>query len=164
MATINFILNGKRVSIQADTEETLLDILKKIHITSVKRGCEEGVCGTCTVLFNDRPVLSCLIPAHKVEGQSITTLEGIDDELMRIIKEEFTRNFAFQCGYCTSGFLLTIYAYLKKLINGGITYDINNLRLEIAKALKNNLCRCGAYKEIEKATISAAIRIKIVKS
>ena len=162
---IRFKLNGEDISIETDVNETLLDVLKhKLHITSVKRGCDEGQCGACTVLLEDKPVPSCLIPVSKVDGKSVVTLEGLrNDEIMRILQEEFVQNFAFQCGYCTSGMLLTLYAEFKELLKNKLIEKIDKdfLRYEINKAIVGNICRCGAYKEIEKATLNALDKIKV---
>ncbi|MEM3410163.1 MAG: 2Fe-2S iron-sulfur cluster-binding protein, partial [Nitrososphaerota archaeon] len=107
-------MNGKMVKVQTEPNATLLDVLREeLRISSVKRGCEVGECGACTVLIDGKPVNSCLILAPKVEGRSILTVEGLtrNDEL-HPLQESFIEEFALQCGYCTPGVLLTAKALL----------------------------------------------------
>lgn len=162
MEPIRFNLNGNEVEVLADPEETLLDVLKdKVHVLSVKKGCDEGQCGACTVLLEGKPVLSCLLPVKKAEGKSVTTLEGLQsDELMKKLQEEFINKGAVQCGYCTTGFLITIYAYFKLHMD---ELNDDNVRRKIAEATVNNICRCGAYKEIEEASVSTFRTFKLKK-
>jgi len=150
---INFNLNGKEVEAFADPGETLLDLLNtRLNIQSVKRGCDEGQCGACTVLLDGNPVLSCLLPFEKANGRNIITLEGLkDDMLMKQLEEEFVKQGAVQCGYCTTGFLITLYAYFKQHKD---ELNEENLKKKVAEALVNNICRCGSYKEIEKAAVT----------
>lgn len=150
METVRFRLNGKEVEAAAEPGESLLDVLKgRLGVLSVRRGCDEGQCGACTVLLNGKAVLSCIMPFEKANGKEVTTLEGLkDDPLMKALQEQFVEAWASQCGYCTSGFLLTLYSYFKEHMD---ELNDENVRERVAYALTNNLCRCGAYKEIEEA-------------
>ncbi|MGC9209599.1 MAG: (2Fe-2S)-binding protein [Nitrososphaeria archaeon] len=156
MQKIRFDLNGEEVEAEFEPGETALDVLKeRLNVVDVKRGCDEGQCGACTVLLDGKPVLSCLLPAQKLNGRSVRTLSGLMSESrMRALSEEFVKETAFQCGYCTSGFLITIYSFIEdRLRRGDVQEDDEALRKELNDALVNNICRCGAYKEIERAAL-----------
>jgi len=149
---VSFRLNGSWVSVEVEPGELLLDTLRlKLGIRSVKRGCERGECGACTVLLNGEPVVSCLLLTVQVEGMDVTTVEGLrSDPLFRALAEEFVKSFSIQCGYCTPAMILTIYAYVKKVYEGrkGISTE------DIAKAIEGNICRCGTYPRVIKAVAS----------
>lgn len=146
---VSFVLNGKRVEAQVHPGSTLLDALKhELGIVSVKRGCETGECGACTVLLDGRPVTACLVLAAKAGGRTITTLEGLQsEEGLRALQRTFIDKNAAQCGVCTPGFLVTLFAFLKKHPDAS--------REDIRRAVEGNLCRCGAYLEIEEAALGA---------
>lgn len=134
-------INGEEKRVLIKPNETLLRVLRdKLGFTGPKIGCENGDCGACTVLINGKPVKSCLVLAVKIDEEEITTVEGINDEKIRnaFIKEE-----GFQCGYCTSGFIVNTYALLK-----------DNPKPDDEKIktyLESNLCRCTGYDGIERA-------------
>lgn len=154
MIRIKFMLNGKPVEVETEPNVTLLDLLRgELRITSVKRGCEVGECGACTVLLDGKPVNSCLILAPTIDGRNIVTVEGLarDGEL-HPLQEAFIEEFALQCGYCTPGVLLTAKALLD--INPKPTIQ------EIKEALSGNLCRCGAYQQIINAILKASQKIQ----
>ncbi len=137
-----FILNGEKVVVDVEPNEILLDTLRyRFGIKSVKRGCERGECGVCTVLFDNKPIYSCMILTAQVHGHNITTIEGLkDDPLFKKIVEKFAEKGAIQCGFCSPGFLLTAYAlYLEKK-----EPSID----DVMKAIEGNLCRCTGYKKI----------------
>jgi len=142
---VSFKLNGKLVEVDVSPNTTLLDVLRrKLSILSVKRGCERGECGACTVLMDGNPVCSYLILAPQVEGREIITIEYLSKGgEIHPIQEAFIEAGAIQCGFCTPGFILTVYALLKKNPNPNIN--------EIKKALEGNLCRCIGYAKIIKA-------------
>ena len=145
---VSFILNGKYVSVDVKPNEILLDVLRyRLGIKSVKRGCERGECGACTVLLDGKPVYSCMLLAVQVDGHEITTVEGLEHELRPLIKA-FTEVGAIQCGYCTPGILLTAYTLLK---NSSDELTENDVK----KALEGNLCRCTGYKKIVEAILQA---------
>ena len=114
---IKFQLNGQPVEAEAPIDETLLDFLRnRLRITSVKKGCDLGECGTCTVLLNGKPVRSCLLLAVQIDGEDVTTIEGLSkDDNLNPIQEAFVKEYGFQCGFCTPGMILTTKALLDKL-------------------------------------------------
>lgn len=149
---VKFKLNGKDVEVDVSPNEILLDTLRlKLGVRSVKRGCERGECGTCTILLNGNPVTSCLILTPQVEGAEVTTVEGLEkDQKFRELINNFVNEGAIQCGFCTPGFLLTAYA---ALINQKIkTID------DIKKSLEGNLCRCTGYVKIIEAVAKTALK------
>ncbi len=141
---VSFKLNGREVEVDVEPNEILLDTLRfRLGVKSVKRGCERGECGTCTVLLDGRPVYSCMLLTVQVEGREVTTVEGLSgDELFRRIIYSFAEKGAIQCGYCSPGFLLTAYYLLKNM------GDRRPSRSEIAKVIEGNLCRCTGYRKI----------------
>ncbi|OYT38269.1 MAG: (2Fe-2S)-binding protein [Desulfurococcales archaeon ex4484_58] len=145
---VRFILNNREVEVDVDPREILLDTLRyRFGLKSVKRGCERGECGTCTVLINDKPVYSCMVLTVQVEGQRITTVEGlVNDDLFKKIIVSFAEKGAIQCGFCTPGFILTAYALYRIKDKPSIE--------DILKALEGNLCRCTGYKKIVDALTS----------
>lgn len=146
---VAFTLNGRKIEIDVGPNEILLDTLRlRLGVKSVKRGCERGECGACTVLVNGRPVVSCLILTVQIDGSEVTTVEGLySDDLFMELVEEFSRNFAVQCGYCTPAMVLTSYAFVKKVVEGA-SKPLSN---DIAKAIEGNLCRCGTYPRVIRA-------------
>ncbi|MGQ9680121.1 MAG: (2Fe-2S)-binding protein [Candidatus Bathyarchaeia archaeon] len=150
----SFILNGRRVVCDADDSQTLLDLLRNsLGVTSVKKGCEQGECGVCTVLLDGDPVTSCLVLARMVEGRAVTTVEGlVDDPKMVALRESFMEEGAVQCGFCTPGMLLSAYALIRE--NPDPTAD------QVKEAIEGNLCRCTGYVKIIEAVLKAAGKIK----
>ena len=145
-----FELNGRNIECEANENQILLDLLRvDLGVTSVKKGCENGECGACTVLLDGKPVTSCIILAPQVEGRKVTTLDGLLDEpRMEKLRQAFLEGGAIQCGYCTPGMLISAYALLKE--NPKPTAD------EVKKAIEGNLCRCTGYVNIIKAIIHAS--------
>ncbi len=145
-----FELNGRNIECEAKENQILLDLLRvDLGVTSVKKGCENGECGACTVLLDGKPVTSCMILAPQVEGRKVTTLDGLLDEpRMEKLRQAFLEGGAIQCGYCTPGMLISAYALLKE--NQKPTAD------EVKKAIEGNLCRCTGYVNIIKAIIHAS--------
>ena len=132
---VDLILNGRAATLEVRTDEMLLEALRREGLRSVRETCAIGVCGACTVLLDGEPVSACLLLAVAVAGREITTVEGLrgSDPLMRA----FNETHAFQCGWCTPGFILTATAIRPE--------D------DIREALGGNLCRCGCYVKIEEA-------------
>jgi len=151
---ISFTLNGELVEVDVPPNMTLLDVLRrKLGITSVKRGCERGECGACTVIVNGEPVCSCLILAPQVDGKDVLTLEYLSKNgTLHPIQEAFIEAGAIQCGFCIPGFIMTAYALLMK--NPNPTVD------EVRKALEGNLCRCTGYVKIVEAVLLVAKKLK----
>lgn len=144
--TIQFNLNGRDVSVQANPNRRLVDFLREdMGMLSVKEGCGEGECGACTVIYNGEAVTSCLMLAGQVEGGSVITLEGVGRENGELdeIQQAFVEAGAVQCGYCTPGMILSAKALLDRNPKAG--------HEEIRRAMSGNLCRCTGYSKIIQA-------------
>ncbi len=142
-ADITLRVNGKEYSLRGlDTRATLLDTLReRIHLTGTKKGCDHGQCGACTVHVNGRRVNSCLSFAVMHEGDEITTIEGIGQpDNLHPMQAAFVEHDGYQCGYCTSGQIMSAVALLKEPV-GPADEDIKH-------AMAGNICRCGAYSNI----------------
>ena len=140
---ISFTLNGDKVTASIDARESLADVLRvEFGMTSVKKGCEVGECGACTVLIDGRPYDSCIFLAIWIDGRKVTTLEGLMDEDGSIsdIQQAFIDEAAVQCGFCTPGFILSA----EHLLQTGKRYS----RDEIRRELSGNMCRCTGYQNI----------------
>lgn len=139
---VNFILNGSAISVEAEHSTRLLDLLRdQCHMTSVKEGCGEGECGSCSVLLNGLLVNSCLIAVANLEGCEIITLEGYrQTKRFEAVKAGFELCGSVQCGFCTPGFVLAAEALLS--MNPNPTED------EVIKGIEGNLCRCTGYQMI----------------
>lgn len=151
---ISLTLNGKKVETDVPPNTLLIDLLReKFRVTSVKRGCEVGECGACTVLLDGEPVNSCLILAPKVDGREVITVEGLarPGEL-HPLQETFLEEFATQCGFCTPGIILTAKALLDHVPKPS--------KDDVKEMLSGNLCRCGAYHQIIAAVLKAAEKMK----
>lgn len=149
-ASIRLFVNAKKYELEVEPRETLVDVLReRIGLTGTKKGCDTGDCGACTVLLNGKAVSSCILLAADVDGQDITTIEGLTGpEGLHPIQKAFIDNFALQCGFCTPGMIMSIKALLDE--NPNPTED------EIKRALAGNLCRCTGYVNIVKAVKAAA--------
>ena len=152
--TLQFTLNGEPVTLTVDPDELLIDILRdKLLLTGTKVGCGEGECGACTVLLNDKPVNSCLLPAMKVQGKSILTIEGLaPGETLHPIQESFLEAGAVQCGFCSPGAILSTKALLDEKKSPS--------EPEIKKALSGHICRCTGYVQIIEAVKLAAHKMR----
>ena len=133
---VKFILNGKQACVEAAGDTILLDVLRELGCHSVKCGCETTNCGLCTVWIDGKSRLSCSILAASIEGQEVTTLEGVKEEA-----EEFgtflANEGAEQCGFCSPGFIMNVLAMVRELEDPGTE--------EIKEYLSGNLCRCTGY-------------------
>ena len=147
---MNISINSSIHEIVADPEHSLLDVLRqKVGLTGTKYGCGEGNCGACTVLIDGEPTRSCITPVGSVLGREVKTVEGLaEDGQLSPVQQAFVENSAFQCGYCTPGFVVSATALLSK----NATPDID----EIKTALSGHICRCGAYLRIVKAVQQAS--------
>jgi aerobic-type carbon monoxide dehydrogenase small subunit (CoxS/CutS family) len=146
-------VNGERRELLLPVHKTLLEVLREdMQLTGTKHGCELGECGTCTVLVDGRPELSCLVLPVQVEGKAITTIEGLaSGATLHPLQQAFAELGAAQCGYCTPGILLSA----KSLLETNSTPS----RHEIREALAGNLCRCTGYVKILEAIELAAGRM-----
>jgi carbon-monoxide dehydrogenase small subunit len=148
-----FELNGKNVDVEAKPTMTLLELLRgELGVMSVKKGCEQGECGACTVLLDGLPITSCLILAPQVDGRHVTTVEGLaENPLMKELRNAFMENGAVQCGYCTPGMLLSAYALLRD--------NPHPSEEEVRTGIEGNICRCTGYVKIIEAILDAVERI-----
>lgn len=140
--TLTCYVNGVLRTFDVTPDEYLADTLRRNGFVSVREGCNESACGACTVLLDDKPVLSCSILSAKAEGKHITTVDGIQDEAKKL-SHYFAEEGADQCGYCNVGFALTVYS-LKK-------HNKNATDEEIKEYIVGNLCRCAGYQSQLKA-------------
>ena len=149
-----FTLNGEQVEVAFAPHKTLLEVLREdLGLTGTKHGCELGECGTCAVLVDGVPILSCLALGLDMEGREVVTIEGMGDSgRLHPLQETFADLGAAQCGYCTPGFLLTAKELLET--NPAPSRD------EIREALAGNLCRCTGYIKIYEAVELAAARMR----
>jgi len=143
-------VNGEDFEVLIEPWKSLADVLRdELNLTGVKIGCNEGQCGSCTVLINGKPVKSCLVLAPMVNGKEILTIEGLaKDGRLHPLQEAFIKHFAVQCGFCTPGFILAAKGLLDE--NPDPTEE------EVRKWLAGNLCRCTGYVKIIEAVLAAA--------
>jgi aerobic-type carbon monoxide dehydrogenase small subunit (CoxS/CutS family) len=151
--TLTMELNGAWVEVEVESSRLLIEVLRDdLGLTGTKRACLAGDCGSCTVLLEDKPVLSCLLPALKANGKRVTTVEGLaTDGRLHPLQEAFIESGAIQCGYCTPGMLLSAMALLKQ--NPRPTLE------EVKTGLSGNLCRCTGYNKIVAAVLLASERM-----
>jgi len=147
---VGFELAGREVEVMVSPLATLQSVLRtQLGQTSVKEGCRQGGCGSCTVLVDGEPMLSCLLPAQDVEGRRITTVEGITPPGgLHPVQQAFLDGNGYQCGYCTPGMELVAAALLE--------HNPSPSREEIVDALAGNICRCTGYEPIVAAIQAAA--------
>jgi len=134
---ITLCINGKEQSIECQPGEMLTEVLRRAGHLEVKKGCDTGNCGACTVLVDDRPVLSCSYLAVRAEGKQITTIQGLADEAKQFAAF-LTAEGADQCGFCAPGFALTLLSIKKE-------FSYTPSEAEIRHYLAGNLCRCSGY-------------------
>ena len=149
---INLTVNGAACEGVAEARKTLADFLREdLALTGTHLGCEHGVCGACTVLLDDEPVRSCLMLAVQARGASITTIEGLaDGDDLNPLQSALRDSHAFQCGFCTPGFVMQITALLQE--------NPSPTEAEVRETLSGNLCRCTGYETIINGVLSAAGR------
>ena len=150
MATIRFTVNGKAASVETEPERPLLEVLREdLGLTGTKYGCGEAQCGSCTVLLDDQPTLSCVTPVRTAEGRKVVTIEGLAAPgKLHPVQQAFLDEAAVQCGYCTPGMVLRTVALLK-------TYP-KPTEAQIVEGLNGHLCRCAGYHRILAAVRAAA--------
>ncbi|MEP6990707.1 MAG: 2Fe-2S iron-sulfur cluster-binding protein [bacterium] len=140
--TVTLKINGTSRRLEIDPRATLLDTLREtVHLTGTKKGCDHGQCGACTVHVNGRRVNSCLTLASMHEGDAITTIEGIGRPgALHAMQASFVQHDGYQCGYCTSGQIMSAVALLKEPCGPADT--------DVKECMSGNICRCGAYQNI----------------
>jgi xanthine dehydrogenase YagT iron-sulfur-binding subunit len=148
--SITLRVNGQRHELNLEPRVTLLDALRNdLDLTGAKRVCDRGVCGTCTVLMDGKPVYACSVLAIEAQGHEITTIEGLmPDGQPHPVMTAFVNNDAQQCGFCTPGFVVACAAFLHK--------HPHPTEAEVEKGLGGNLCRCGTYIGVRGAALEAA--------
>lgn len=153
MPQIRFTLNGTETCVDIAPGDLLAHVLRdRLGLIGVKVGCEEGECGACTVLVDGKAVLSCIYPAAKVDGSSVTTIEGLPRaRQLSVIQQAFVDCFASQCGYCTPGMIMAAKALLDE--------NPHPTREEILAGISGNICRCTGYYQIVDAVELAASRL-----
>jgi len=151
---ITLTVNEKKISMIVEPHETLLDVLRdNLNLTGAKKICDRGECGGCTVLLDGKPVYSCMFLAIRADGAKITTVEGLaQKDKLHPVQQAFIDKDAYQCGFCTPGFVVSSVAFLNSNTNPN-TEDIK-------KALSGNLCRCGNYFKIYQAVDQAAKQMR----
>jgi xanthine dehydrogenase YagT iron-sulfur-binding subunit len=158
-------VNGRPYDLDLDHRTTLLDALREhAGLTGTKKGCDHGQCGSCTVLLDGRRVNACLTLAVSVRGRAVTTVEGLGEpDALHPVQEQFLSCDAYQCGYCTSGQVVSAVAVLEEARAGwpsAVTEDLTARTTplddaEVRERMSGNLCRCGAYRGITAAVLGA---------
>lgn len=152
--TFSFVLNEKPTQLTTDGDRRLLWVLRTdLGLTGTKFGCGVGLCGACTVLLDKEPVRSCQIPLESVNGKEVITIEGLSrNGNLHPLQQAFITHEAMQCGYCTSGMILSAYGLLLK--------NPRPSRAEIIQGMDGNLCRCSSYRRIILAVETASKEMK----
>ena len=151
---VKVTVNGTVYERQLEPRLLLSDFLRhELDLTGTHVGCEQGVCGACTILFDSAPVRSCIIFAVQADGHELQTVEGLaasdgDKDILHPLQQAFWEAHGLQCGFCTPGFLMTLKAYLGE--------NPDPSEAEIREAISGNLCRCTGYQHIVEAAIQAA--------
>ncbi len=157
--TITVRVNGQDYQREVEPRLLLSDFIRHdLNLTGTHVGCEHGVCGSCTILFDGQPMRSCLLFAVQADGHNILTVEGLapDPEHLHPIQEAFHEAHALQCGFCTPGFVMTLKPFLEE--------NSNPSDEEIREAISGNLCRCTGYDHIVDAVHIAADKMKEASS
>jgi carbon-monoxide dehydrogenase small subunit len=138
---VGLTVNSREYTTEVNANETLADVLReKLQLTGTKKGCEQGECGSCTVLINGEPVLSCMLLAIECEGVDITTIEGLSNPKtgeLHILQKAFIENGGIQCGFCTPSMILAAKALLDR--------NLSPTDEEIREAINGSICRCTGY-------------------
>jgi len=157
MKAISLTVNGEAVTAAVEPRTSLADFLREeLLLTGTHLGCEQGVCGACTIMIDGAPARSCIALAVACDGAAITTIEGFDDDArMGQLRDAFTREHGLQCGFCTPGMITRAYRLLQE--------NPNPTEEEIRYGISGNLCRCTGYQNIVKAIQAAAEELSSVK-
>jgi carbon-monoxide dehydrogenase small subunit len=146
---VTFKVNGKGVNLLVEPRQTLAEVLRsELDLTGTHLGCEHGVCGACTVLYNGEAIRGCLMLAVQAQDAAITTIEGVcPDAGLTGLQESFRRHHGLQCGFCTPGMVLSLQQLMERQPGAG--------EAEVREAISGNLCRCTGYQTIVKAALAA---------
>ncbi len=148
--TVRLTVNGNQYEFSVEVRKTLADFIRdELNLTGTHLGCEHGVCGACTILYNGEAVRSCLMLAVQADGADLMTVEGLArGEELHPLQQAFQENHALQCGFCTPGFLMTAYSFL-----GETPSPTEN---QVREAISGNICRCTGYIPIIQAILQAS--------
>ncbi len=149
---VELVVNGKPASATVEARTSLADLLRnELGLTGTHVACEHGMCGACTIIVDGDPVRSCLMLAVQANGRELTTIEGLaDGDRLHPLQEAFRETHAFQCGFCTPGFVITALALLRE--------DPHPDEQTVREALSGNLCRCTGYESIVRGVLLARDR------
>ncbi len=152
--TVKFTLNGEMVEVSCPVDTMLVDLLRRdLAMTGTKIGCREGECGACTVIINGEAVDSCLVPAAKVIGAEVETIEGLaNGDTLHPLQTAFIEKGAIQCGFCTPGMIMSAKALLDK--------NQSPDDAQILESVGGNICRCTGYVKIKEAVEQAATEMR----
>jgi aerobic carbon-monoxide dehydrogenase small subunit len=148
--SIQLRVNGRTYERTVEVRLTLADFVREeLHLTGTHVGCEHGICGACTILFNGEAVRSCLLLAVQADGADLMTVEGLaQGEALHPLQQAFHEHHALQCGFCTPGFLMTACAFLQE--------TSNPTEAQVREAISGNICRCTGYAPIVQAILQAS--------
>jgi aerobic carbon-monoxide dehydrogenase small subunit len=151
---ITFTVNGEERTVAAEPARYLLDILRdELYLTGAKRGCDNGTCGACVVVVDGRAVKSCILPVEKLDGVNVLTVEGLSDgRTLHPIQQALIDAGAVQCGFCTPGIVMELYALF--------TENLDATEDDIRRALNKHLCRCTGYEAIWEGALLAQSMMK----
>jgi aerobic-type carbon monoxide dehydrogenase small subunit (CoxS/CutS family) len=150
--TVTCVLNGAETALTGPPMAAATVALRARGLFSVRETCSLGVCGTCTVLLDGEPVSTCILPLYALDGRDLLTTEGLErDGQLSPLQEQFIESQAFQCSFCTPGFLMSAQALLDRT-EGELSHD------DIEEGLQGHLCRCGCYETVKEAVSACAAR------
>jgi xanthine dehydrogenase YagT iron-sulfur-binding subunit len=164
-AKVSLTVNGRAHALELDPRTTLLDALREhLHLTGTKKGCDQGQCGACTVIVDGRRITSCLTLAVMQQGHEVTTIEGLGTPgKLHPMQAAFVKHDGFQCGFCTPGQICSAVAMLEEVKAGmpsHVTADLTQrpepTAAEFRERMSGNICRCGAYSNIQEAIAEVA--------
>ena len=153
-SVVSLTINGTERQMLVAPGATLVEVLRESQgLTGTRRGCDQGACGTCTVLVDGKAMMSCLLPVETIEGAKVETIEGLTPmQGLHPIQEAFLEGFATQCGFCTSGMIMATAGLLAR--------NPNPSRDDAVRAISGNICRCTGYEAIIDAVLDAAKRMQ----
>ena len=165
MTQVSFNVNGQSHTLELDTRTTLLDALREhLHLTGTKKGCDHGQCGACTVIVDGRRINSCLTLAVMHDGDRVTTIEGLGTPArLHPLQAAFVKHDGYQCGYCTPGQICSAVAMLDEIkagipshVSADLAAQPQATAAELRERMSGNICRCGAYSNIQDAIAEVA--------